>query len=32
MISALEKYLLEHSTPQSEALAWIERQTNIHTN
>ncbi len=26
------KYILEHSTPQSEALAWIEKQTNIRTN
>lgn len=32
MISALEQYLIDHSTPQSEALAWIERQTNIRTN
>lgn len=26
------KYILEHSTPQSEALDWIERQTHIRTN
>ena len=32
MESASEKYLREHSTPQSEALEWIEKQTNIHTN
>ncbi len=27
-----EKYIKDHSTPQSEALAWLERQTNIRTN
>lgn len=27
-----EKYLLEHTTPQSEALNWLQRQTNIRTN
>lgn len=32
MIEKSEKYILEHSTPQSEALAWLERQTNIRTN
>lgn len=32
MESASEKYIREHSTPQSEALEWIEKQTNIHTN
>jgi len=25
-------YIKEHSTPQTEALKWIERQTNIRTN
>ena len=32
MESASDKYIREHSTPQSEALEWIEKQTNIHTN
>ena len=32
MESASEKYLREHSCPQSEALEWIEKQTNIRTN
>ena len=32
MESAAEKYLREHSSPQSEALEWIEKQTNIRTN
>jgi predicted O-methyltransferase YrrM len=32
MESPLQKYLLAHSTPQEEALAWIEAQTNIRTN
>lgn len=27
-----ERYIREHSTPQSDALAWLERQTNIRTN
>ena len=27
-----EKYIREHSTPQTEALEWIVRQTNIRTN
>lgn len=27
-----EKYIRENSTPQSEALAWIQKQTNIRTN
>lgn len=27
-----EKYIREHSSRQEEALAWIEKQTNIHTN
>lgn len=26
------RYIKEHSTPQSEALAWVEKQTNIRTN
>lgn len=26
------KYIRRHSTPQGEALDWIERQTNVHTN
>lgn len=32
MESASDKYIREHSTPQSEALEWIEKQTNIQTN
>ena len=32
MESALDKYLREHTTAQEEALEWIEKQTNIHTN
>ena len=32
MESASEKYLREHSSPQSEVLEWIEKQTNIRTN
>ena len=32
MESASEKYLREHSSPQSKALEWIEKQTNIRTN
>lgn len=27
-----DKYIREHSTQQSDALAWIEKQTNIRTN
>ena len=27
-----DKYIREHSTPQSEALEWLEKMTNIHTN
>ncbi len=32
MESSLDRYLREHSTHPGEALDWIERQTNIHTN
>jgi len=32
METAKDKYLREHSSAQSEALDWIEKQTNIHTN
>ena len=32
MENIMEKYLREHSSPQSEALEWIERQTHIRTN
>lgn len=32
MESPADKYLREHSARQSEALDWIEKQTNIHTN
>lgn len=30
-MDALDRYLVAHSTPQSEALAWIEKQTHIRT-
>ena len=32
MESPADKYLREHSSRHSEALDWIEKQTNIHTN
>lgn len=32
MESALDKYLEEHCSIRNEALAWLERQTNIRTN
>lgn len=32
MPSSSDKYIAAHSTVPSEALAWIEKQTNIHTN
>ena len=32
MESAQDKYIREHSEAQGDALAWIERQTNIRTN
>jgi len=32
MEEAQGKYIRLHSTPQDEALAWIEKQTNIRTN
>lgn len=32
METALDKYIREHSTHPGEALDWIEKQTNIHTN
>lgn len=28
----LDKYIAEHSTAQSEALGWIEKQTHLRTN
>lgn len=31
-MDALGKYISEHSTAQTEALAWIQRQTNLRTN
>ena len=31
-MDSLYKYLESHSTPQTEALEWIERQTHIRTN
>ncbi|MCQ2139774.1 MAG: class I SAM-dependent methyltransferase [Bacteroidales bacterium] len=32
METPLDRYIRTHSTPQSEALEWIEKQTNIRTN
>lgn len=32
MESAIDRYIREHSSSQSEALEWIEKQTNIRTN
>ncbi|MBQ0144120.1 MAG: class I SAM-dependent methyltransferase, partial [Bacteroidales bacterium] len=32
MESAEELYLRSHSTAQTEALDWLEKQTHIHTN
>jgi len=32
METPLDRYLQSHSTAQSEALEWLEVQTNIHTN
>lgn len=32
MESPQDKYLRSHTTPQGEALSWIEKQTNIKTN
>lgn len=32
MEAPADRYIREHSTPQSEALSWLEKQTNIHTN
>lgn len=32
MESPLEKYIREHSSAPSEALLWVEKQTNIKTN
>ncbi len=32
MESALDKYLEDHCSIRNEALAWLERQTNIRTN
>ena len=31
-MDTLYKYISEHSTPQTEALEWIEKQTHIRTN
>lgn len=32
MEEPVNKYIREHSTPQTKALEWLEKQTNIHTN
>lgn len=32
MEAPADRYIREHSTPQSKALSWLEKQTNIHTN
>ncbi len=31
-MDALQKYIIAHSSPEHEALAWIRRQTNLRTN
>lgn len=31
-MEALDKYILEHSSPETEALRWLERQTSLRTN
>lgn len=31
-MDTLYRYILDHSSAQTDALAWIERQTNIRTN
>jgi len=31
-MEAADKYIIEHSTQQTDALAWVQRQTNIRTN
>lgn len=31
-MEALDRYILEHSEPQTEALSWLQRQTNVRTN
>lgn len=30
-MDSLDRYLIAHSTPQGEALAWLEKQTHIRT-
>lgn len=32
MLNSLDRYLLEHSSSANDALDWLEKQTNIHTN
>ncbi len=32
METPIDKYIREHSSAQSDALEWIQKQTNIHTN
>lgn len=32
MLTEQEHYLIDHSSPQGEALDWLEKQTNIRTN
>jgi len=31
-VEAIDRYILDHSEPQTEALAWLQRQTNVRTN
>lgn len=31
-METLQKYILEHSSPEHEALVWIRKQTNLRTN
>lgn len=32
MLTSSDKYILEHTSSPSEALEWLEKKTNIHTN
>ena len=31
-MEAIERYMIECSSPQGEALDWLQKQTNIRTN
>lgn len=32
LMEAIQKYILDHSTPEHPALQWIRKQTNLRTN